>query len=115
MTNWMPTAAGFLAAFGLLLSQMDNPTVKLVGLILGAAGTAMLGLVAKQFNITGGSVPQASPPGVAIKSDALGVVDAVDALKKQGTITVSEAIAKSDALEVIAAPPVSPADVKLCK
>lgn len=105
MKNWMPTAAGFLAAFGLLLSQMDNPTVKMVGLILGAAGTALLGIVTKQFNVTGGAIPQASPPGVKLKSDALGVIAVVDAIQaKEGVTTFSERAVKAEAQAVVDTP-----------
>ena len=63
MVNWMTTLAGFLAAFGVLLSQItDPPWIKTVGLIAGAAGTALLGLTAKQYNVHGGTVSQATPP-----------------------------------------------------
>ena len=69
MTNWMPTVAGFLAAFGVLLTQItDPPWVKTVGMIMGAAGTALLGLVAKQYNVHGGTKAQATPPAVQEKS-----------------------------------------------
>lgn len=74
MTNWMPTVAGFLAAFGVLLTQItDPPWVKTVGMILGAAGTALLGLVAKQYNVHGGTVAQATPPAVQAETVKEGV------------------------------------------
>ena len=69
MTNWMPTVGGFLAAFGGLLTQVDDPHwVKVAGIIIGAAGMAFLGLVAKQFNVHGGTVAQATPPTVQVQT-----------------------------------------------
>ena len=74
MVNWMPTVAGFLAAFGVMLTQItDPPWVKTVGMILGAAGTALLGLVAKQYNVHGGTVPQATPPSVQEQTKLEGI------------------------------------------
>jgi hypothetical protein len=67
MTNWMPTAAAILAAVGLGLSSMDDPTVKLIGQIMSVVGTALLGLVAKQYNVHGGTVAQATPAAVQEK------------------------------------------------
>jgi hypothetical protein len=64
MTNWMPTVAGFFAALGGLLSAFDDPTVKLIGQIMTAVGVALLGLVAKQYNVHGGTVAQATPAAV---------------------------------------------------
>jgi len=111
MVSWMTSVAGILAAVGLGLSQMDNPTIKLIGQIMSVVGTALLGLAAKQFNVTGGSVPQASPPGVANKSDALGVIAAVDAMTVK---SFSEERAKATAEDVVATS-VSPTAVNLNK
>lgn len=64
MKNWMTTASGLLAAIGAALAQMDDPTIKAVGAILAAVGTILLGASAKQFNVTGGTILQPTPPDV---------------------------------------------------
>lgn len=58
MKNWMPTIGGLLAAIGGVLATNDNATISIVGKIVGAIGLVLLGGSAKQFNVTGGSVPQ---------------------------------------------------------
>src|SRR5665648_509702 len=93
MTSWKTSLIGLalilMGIAGMAFAGLD----KVIG---GSIITAGLGfLLTKDAQVTGGSVPQASPPGVAIKSDALGVIEAVDTLKKQGTITLSEAVAKT--------------------
>ena len=63
MTNWMTTAAGFLAALGPLLVMID-PSLRVAGGIVGAVGLALLGVVSKQYNVHGGTVVQATPSEV---------------------------------------------------
>ena len=67
MTNWMPTVAGLLAAIGGILSGNADPTIKTIGMVVAAIGTALLGLVAKQYNVHGGTVAQATPPAVQVQ------------------------------------------------
>ena len=74
MTNWMPTVAGLFAALGGLLSSNENPTVKTIGIVMAAIGTALLGLSAKQYNVHGGTVAQATPPVVQAETLAEGKV-----------------------------------------
>lgn len=64
MKNWMPTVAGLLAAIGAGLVAVNEPQLRLPGIILNVIGTAMLGIVAKQYNVHGGTVAQATPPAV---------------------------------------------------
>jgi hypothetical protein len=115
MKSWRTTVAGIITAIGVGFSQSNDPTLQLIGKILIVVGPVIFGLVAKDSSVTGGSIPQASPPGVALKSDALGVIAAVDALKKAGPITINESVAKTNAEVIVAAPPVPPGEVNLCK
>ena len=67
MISWMPTAAGLIAAIGVAFLGSGEPVLHLPGVILSCIGTAALGLVAKQFNIHGGTVAAPTPPEVAAK------------------------------------------------
>ncbi len=58
MTNWKTTLFGFLAAAGVGASQSTDPTTHLIGVIMGVLGTALLGLTAKDHNVTGGTKQQ---------------------------------------------------------
>ena len=58
MKNWKTTVGGALAALGTLLSGSDNPTHKTIGQIVGGVGLLILGLGAKDKNVTGGTTPQ---------------------------------------------------------
>ena len=99
--NWITTVGGILTAVGASLITQEDPTLRLIGQVLSVLGPLVLGWAAKQYNVTGGSIPQASPPGVALKSDALGVVAAVDAIKVP---SYEEVRVKEMAEEVLAAP-----------
>jgi len=68
MISWMPTVAGFLAALGPLLIVVD-PSLKVIGGIIGAIGVALLGVVSKQYNVHGGTVAAPTPPEVQVKVD----------------------------------------------
>ena len=73
MKNWKTSVAGILAAIGLALSANSNPTIKLIGEVVSIVGTVLFALAAKDGNVTGGSVPQATPPGVDAISNQMGV------------------------------------------
>ena len=111
LNNWKTTAVGIVALIIAGLIQLKYLTPEQGGVISGVL-IGIIGLVAKDNNVTGGSVPQASPPGVALKSDAMGVVAAVNEIVAP---TYEEKKAKVMAQAVVAAPPVSPTDVPLCK
>jgi hypothetical protein len=55
MVNWKTTLGGAITALGLFLSNQDNATLKLIGNILGPLGAFLIGLVAKDRNVTGGN------------------------------------------------------------
>lgn len=109
MASWQTSIVGIVL---ILIGGVGIKWGGIDPLIGGAIITAGLGFLrTKDAQVTGGSVPQASPPGVAIKSDALGVIDAVNAMPIE---TLGASIAMANAVKVITTP-VSPADVKLCK
>ena len=56
MKNWKTTIGGLLMTVGLAISQSED--LKYFGLILQGAGGIMLGLAAKDSNVTGGTVKQ---------------------------------------------------------
>lgn len=58
MKNWKTTLFGALIAAGGGLQQVDDPTVQLIGKILAFGGPILLGLFAKDSNVTGGTVAQ---------------------------------------------------------
>ena len=67
MVNWMPTVAGLLAAIGMGFVASGEQELHLIGVILSVVGTAMLGIVSKQFNVHGGTVAQATPAAIQAK------------------------------------------------
>jgi hypothetical protein len=56
--NWKTTLFGGLTAAGMGLSQTEDPILKVVGQILTVLGPVLLGIFAKDSNVTGGTVPQ---------------------------------------------------------
>ncbi len=56
MKNWKTTAAGVLSAVGQLLPLFGVPTS--VGTAVSTIGLFLIGLVAKDSNVTGGTVQQ---------------------------------------------------------
>lgn len=58
MKNWKTTVSGIIAAAGLAMQASNDSIVKVIGLILAALGTAMIGGSAKDNNVTGGTKPQ---------------------------------------------------------
>lgn len=112
MVSWKTSLIGLalilMGIAGMAFAGLD----KVIG---GSIITAGLGfLLTKDAQVTGGSVPQASPPGAAIKSDALGVIEAVNAMEKAGGKTIDTVMAKEAAAAIVATP-VSPMDVVLTK
>ena len=71
--SWKTSLGGILLALGGILTQQSNHIMQLIGAVLSAVGALLLGLAAKDSNVTGGSVPQASPPGAAVASNILGL------------------------------------------
>lgn len=60
--SWMPTVGGILVAVGAVLeTQADGDTVKLVGACICAAGAVILGVTARQSNITSAQSGARSP------------------------------------------------------
>lgn len=110
MVNWKTTATGIASIILAGLVQLNYLTAAQATVITGII-VGILGFVSKDNNVTGGSVPQASPPGVANKSDALGVIAAVDAMTVK---SFSEERAKATAEDVVATS-VSPTAVNLNK
>lgn len=70
LISWMTSLPGVilvaLGIIGLKWACIDTVT----GIAIITAGLGLIG--AKQFNVTGGSVPQASPPGAAAVSNVMG-------------------------------------------
>jgi hypothetical protein len=58
MTSWKTTIGGLLGALGTTLSGYSDPTVHLVGTVLTAIGLFLLGVSAKDNNVTGGTKQQ---------------------------------------------------------
>jgi len=58
MKNWKTTLFGFVTAAGAGMIASDDPTIQLVGKILVIIGPILLGLFAKDSNVTGGTVKQ---------------------------------------------------------
>lgn len=56
--NWQTTVAGIILAVGGSLQLSEDSTLKSVGTILVGAGGLLLGIFAKVYNVTGGTVPQ---------------------------------------------------------
>lgn len=58
MKNWKTTLAGALTALGLTLSANSDNTLHLIGQVATAVGALLLGLSAKDNNVTGGTKRQ---------------------------------------------------------
>lgn len=58
MKNWKTTLFGALTACGVGLSQTDDPTLKTIGQILSVVSPILLGLFAKDKDVTGGTTQQ---------------------------------------------------------
>lgn len=55
MKNWMTSLGGIMMAIGTSLNQSDDATMKLIGGVMAAVGALLLGIAAKDFNVTGGT------------------------------------------------------------
>lgn len=58
MKNWKTTTFGAITALGTYLATVDDAIFKTVGQILVVLGPVLLGLFAKDSNVTGGEVVQ---------------------------------------------------------
>lgn len=58
MKSWKTTVFGALTAVGTYLVTIDEPITKTVGQILIVLGPILLGIFAKDANVTGGTVVQ---------------------------------------------------------
>ena len=58
MKNWKTTVFGGITAAGMGLASSDDPILKTIGQILAIIGPVLLGIFAKDNNVTGGAVQQ---------------------------------------------------------
>ena len=58
MKNWKTTLFGLITALGVGCIQSTDPTVQVIGKILAVVGPILLGLFAKDSNVTGGTTQQ---------------------------------------------------------
>ena len=58
MKNWKTTLFGGMTAAGLGLTQSSEPILQTIGQILSVVGPVLLGMFAKDSNVTGGTTPQ---------------------------------------------------------
>ena len=65
MKSWKTTVAGIITAIGVGFTQSDDPTLQMIGKILVVVGPIILGIVAKDSNVTGGTVIQPTPKAIA--------------------------------------------------
>jgi fructose-1-phosphate kinase PfkB-like protein len=73
MINWKTTVSGIVAALGVALTQINDPIIHAIGVILSGVGALLVSLTAKDYNVHGGTVAQATPPAVQASSEAQGV------------------------------------------
>jgi len=53
MKNWKTTVSGVVVAAGAGMVQASDPTVQMIGQIISVIGAILLGLFAKDSNVTG--------------------------------------------------------------
>lgn len=53
MKNWKTTLGGILAATGTAMQASDDPTVKIIGYVIGGVGLILLGGASKDHNVSG--------------------------------------------------------------
>lgn len=58
MKSWMTSLGGLLTAIGAACMQSNDATVVIIGRVLSFVGPVLLGLAAKDFNVTGGTRQQ---------------------------------------------------------
>ena len=71
MKSWKTSLAGIVAIIIAGLVQLKYLTAD-QGVVISGAILGIIGLVAKDGQVTDGSIPQASPPGAAVASNVLG-------------------------------------------
>lgn len=54
MKSWKTSLCGVVGAMGTTMAAQDNPTIKAIGGVLAALALALMGLAAKDSNVTGG-------------------------------------------------------------
>jgi hypothetical protein len=58
MKNWKTTLFGGITAAGMGLATTDDAILKTIGQILAVLGPVLMGIFAKDANVTGGTVTQ---------------------------------------------------------
>lgn len=58
MKSWKTSMAAVIAAIGTAFSTSGNPTLVQIGSVLTPVGTLLLGLFAKDSNVTGTGAPK---------------------------------------------------------
>jgi hypothetical protein len=58
MKNWKTTLAGIFGTIGVGMSQSTDPIIHAIGLVVAVISPVILGAVAKDSNVTGGTVVQ---------------------------------------------------------
>jgi hypothetical protein len=69
MKNWKSTLFGGITAAGIGMAQSGDGIVQTIGQVLSVIGPILLGLFAKDANVTGGTVVQ--PSTEAAKAEVL--------------------------------------------
>ena len=67
MKSWKTSLSGLLTAIGAALAQSDDHTVRIIGQILLIIGPLLMGLSAKDHDVHGGTVAQATPLAVQVE------------------------------------------------
>ena len=58
ITSWKTTLCGLITALGVGCLQSTDPTLQLIGKILAVLGPILFGVVAKDFDVHGGTRQQ---------------------------------------------------------
>jgi hypothetical protein len=64
MRSWKTSVFGAITAAGMGFSQSEDPTLKMIGQVLIVIGPILLGVFAKDSNVTGGkdAIPTDTKP-----------------------------------------------------
>lgn len=57
MKSWKTTVGGLMTAAGLSMQASPDKTVQVIGWVVAAIGSAVVGVSAKDSNVTGGTNP----------------------------------------------------------
>ena len=82
MKSWKTSLSGLLMAIGAALVKSDDHTITIIGQILLIIGPLLLGLSAKDSNVHGGTVAQATPLAVQVEMVKEGAVLTAEEVKK---------------------------------